>query len=448
MIMEIAPAPRASIYSIKNAFVRHKKQKRHETHPNKIARLRISCVNNLLAVARGGGRMLGGLRFDAARLAAVVVTALILSGCVRIPAPDDLATGPKIDELVQRVKCDLYEAVKDRLNQPYGYEWLHSWTAQANLNYIVNDQSGIAPGALFTEPHNIVSIAGRVANFAQSWSLGLGAQENNTATRNETMAFTVSLEELKEEFGSPAHHNCEFPEYIDLQSELGLRDWISASLSPVDNHSLNVGYHKTPKTGAGASTVKAAISNALAESHLIEGAQGFECTDSKQPAVNKTPPKHLAKPPALARALCDLFDVLAYDFAQLDGGQVREIAKTVSDIQEAIRDRLSSGPADKVTKALENTAIELTAFLDPPIDMITHQVQFIIVWNASATPSWTLVKFKGPGPASGSLLSVTSTKTHTLNVVLGPPSSIDAQGAINALQVGTAVTNALNSGAH
>ena len=43
----------------------------------------------------------------------------------------------------------------------------------------------------------------------------------------------------------------------------------------------------------------------------------------------------------------------------------------------------------------------------------------MLTLTASATPTWTLARFKGPGPASGGLLSGTQTNTHTLTIVLG-----------------------------
>jgi hypothetical protein len=95
-----------------------------------------------------------------------------------------------------------------------------------------------------------------------------------------------------------------------------------------------------------------------------------------------------------------------------------------------------------ITGTLEDAAVEMAMLVDPPIDTVSHQVQFIIVWNASATPSWTLLHFKGPGPATGTLASLTKTKTHTLNLVMGPPSSVDSQGALAALQISTALFNA------
>jgi hypothetical protein len=379
----------------------------------------------------------------------IFAAGLVLTSCVRVPDADELASGPRVDELVQRIKCDVHNAVTDRLSKPYGYEWLHLWTAQANLNLIVNDQSQISPGAVFTQPLTTASLPLRVTNMARSWNLGLGAQASNTATRNETITFTVSMSELMHEFGT-GYHKCEFPNSVDLRSELGLVEWISASLSPADQGHLSLGYHKTPKTGTGSTTAKATSQGALKSiGELNLTPEGFECVDSKPNSTEKSKRPDRAWP-SLAIVICDLFTVLDYDFGALDGGQVKFIAKTVADIQRAIQDLMpvKTRAARMTRMALEKTAIELTIFLDPPIDTITHQIQFIIVWNASATPSWTLLHFKGPSPASGALLSATITKTHTLNIAFGPPSSPDTQGALNALQVGTAVSNALGAMTH
>jgi hypothetical protein len=435
------------------------------------------------------GALLGGL-------------GLCLANCVRVPTPDNLAKGPQVDEIVRRVKCDLYEAVQNRLNAPYGYEWLHSWTAQANLNLIVNDQTQIAPGATFTQPLFAKTIPTKVTNFSQSANLGLGAQANNTATRNETIAFTVSMDELKAQFGND-QRNCDFPNYTDLRSELGLKDWVSASLSPVANGDLRVGYHKTPKSGssAAAATANQAMSTGLSAAISTQGSSVVKGS----PTISVAPPNcnwPSGKPSAtadraeigqdLAVLICDLFTfksratpapkkvtasptntpsaasnksktaapgkvpggatppppAAVHDLTVLTGPTVQFVAKTIADIQFTVRDLQTMGDASSTaaTKSLEKTAEALAVFVDPPIDTISHQVQFIIVWNASASPSWTLLHFKGPSPSSGSLFSATKTLTHTLNIVMGPPSSEDSKGALAALQIGTAVGNALTTG--
>jgi hypothetical protein len=396
----------------------------------------------------------------------VLFGGITLANCVRIPAADELAQGPQVDEIVRRVKCDLYEAVADRLNAPYGFEWLTTWTAQASLNLIVNDQSQLAPGAVFTQPLLAVTIPQKVTNFSQSANLGLGAQANNTATRNETVTFTVSLQELKDQFGSN-NGNCQYPDYIDLRSELGLKEWISASTSPVKSGELAVGYHKTPKTGtAGATTAKqtaATAQDSVAKLKLPLPDRGRQKTpgpihcDKPDTIPTRTP-----GPPSLAAlandlpiAYCEIAKFIkgpsegGIDLSKpLDGDLIKFTAQTIRDIDRAIADLMfmQNETGELVRTDLKNFATDLAVFVDPPIDTISHQVQFIIVWNASATPSWTLVNFKGPSPSSGALFSATKTKTHTLNVVIGPPSSLDSQSALAALQIGTAVGNALTSG--
>ena len=364
----------------------------------------------------------------------VAICAFVLANCVRVPDADDFAKGPQVDEIVRRVKCDLYDAVADRLNRSYGYEWLHSWTVQANLNLIVNDLSQLSPGVTITQPLKAATIPLVVTNFGQSFNFGLGASWNNTATRNETVTFTVSLDELTTQFGKHPQ-NCDFPIGVDLQSELGLKEWISASLAPVEAGDLKVGYHKSPKAGAGATTAKDSATTAqkaLGALNLRPPANtgGIHCDiPSTIPPRSSGPPSLASSWSDLAIVQCDIMLIYSptagFDFSKLEGGQVKFIAQTVMDIQRAIADLtyMHTSEAAKARAALEKTAIDLTVFVDPPIDTISHQVQFIIVWNASATPSWTLVNFKGPSPSSGALFSATKTKTHVLNVVIGPPSS-------------------------
>jgi hypothetical protein len=96
----------------------------------------------------------------------------------------------------------------------------------------------------------------------------------------------------------------------------------------------------------------------------------------------------------------------------------------------------------QATKALQDTLRSLA--LDPPIDAVGHQIQFIIAYNANVSPSWTLVSFKGPSPSSGSGFSATKTRTHTLNIAMGPPGSADAANTLGALQLGTAIGNSIS----
>jgi hypothetical protein len=270
---------------------------------------------------------------------------------------------------------------------------------------------------------------------------------SDTATRNETITFTVSLEDLVNEMGR-GPHSCIFPQYADLRSELGLTQWVQASLSPVDQYYLTVGYHKPPKTTGGPTSGQSVVGGA-GGSPVGQGTQkpvpGAGCTGTRTP---------MGEPPQLDRASvkadinlvwCDFIIIFGYnDMTKLTADQARQVATTITDAQRAIRDLVLLNEKPDVRRLFEEKAIALATFVDPPIDTLAHQVQFLIVEGASASPSWTLVNFKGPGPATGSLFSVTKTKTHTLNIVMGIPGSSDTQGALAALQTGTAVGNALS----
>jgi hypothetical protein len=446
------------------------------------------------AASRGASRS-----FKAAAKLIGVAAGVFLAGCARIPLPDAVATGPQISEVVTRVKCDLYDALVDRLNAPYGYEWLRTWTSQVSLNLIVQDQGQLNPGVMLTQPLGVVTIPNKVANFAQSFNMGLGAQLSETATRTENITFTVSMNELAEDF-KHGRYNCNLPQYTELRSELGLKGWIAQSLHPADSGLLQIGYHKAPKATGGLGAAGAA--KAISDANKVVGS----ATASLGPIKLKpVPSPECSRPPGyetgraaiamdLAVVTCDLFTFISgptppkttpaepgstvpkatppqsgssgggssggaqpdkptppppyHDLTNPTVQTVQFVAKTIGDIQRTIRDAAILGETGReMREALERTATNLSVFVDPPIDVLSHQAQFIIITSASASPSWTLVNFKGPGAGSQSLASFQKTRTHGLNIVIGPPGSADVQGALLAFQTGTALTSALNSGA-
>jgi hypothetical protein len=106
--------------------------------------------------------------------------------------------------------------------------------------------------------------------------------------------------------------------------------------------------------------------------------------------------------------------------------------------------KFNLGYIDSAVKALQTARDKFKQAVldfDPPIDTLSHQVQFVLTLTGSATPTWTLARFKGPGPASGGLLSGTQTNTHTLTIVLG-----SNQTAINTKVNAFAIGNAINGG--
>lgn len=58
--------------------------------------------------------------------------------------------------------------------------------------------------------------------------------------------------------------------------------------------------------------------------------------------------------------------------------------------------------------------------IDPPVDSILHSVNFVITYGANISPNWTLLQWRGPSPANGSLAGTTGIKTNTMVLSLGP----------------------------
>jgi hypothetical protein len=87
--------------------------------------------------------------------------------------------------------------------------------------------------------------------------------------------------------------------------------------------------------------------------------------------------------------------------------------KSIQDVKNAEQNIKSLksyvDPVDKYASSLKP--------LDPPISSIGQSVQFILNYQGNITPTWTFVRFKGP---NNPLFSAGGTRTHMLNVTLGP----------------------------
>jgi hypothetical protein len=451
----------------------------------------------------------------------------VTSSCVVAPSLDELPRGPTIKEIIARVKCDLVDAVKERLTGGQ-YPWFQTWTAQVSLNFIVNDQTSLTPGVTFIQPLTQASIPLRVVNGARSWNLGAGAGITTTATRNETITFSVSLKEISDdlEFHRGVYSRCPQGSSIGLNSALGLTDWISDAFSAVDAGDLTSGHHKSPKTAGGvpgggkpggannmavaliketpletrsglSTPIKDALTRVYADLKKIGRYEIVDpvkapdptldltskdrvpgCSDQMYPPTAKpgskttpTPGSETTPKPGSETILNpDLkmsgphsdteksgvqqppSTIIAYVdktfLAPLIECTLKDTRTLIEQIRYEVkaagrRMNISENQALQWAHAVEDYLLPLE--LDAPLDVISNQIQFIIVYNASVSPSWTLLHFKGPTTGS-SFLSGTKTLTHTLNISIGPPTSPDQVNSLNALQIGTAVGNALKLG--
>lgn len=350
--------------------------------------------------------------------AAILFSSFVV-GCVQVPSMDTPTASVPMSAVVARVKCEIADAFKDRLDE---YKWIQKWTVQADLNLIVNDQSAINPGAVLTQPLTSETLPLR-GTFPRNFNLGVGAGVSTTAMRSEIVSFSMSLHEVQEEmskFRQSRYHNCEPQDVTDLGSGLGLHEWIDSVFGPIHGQLLTEGYHTTPK-GPGSPGGGKQLAEIL-----------FKSLQTTAAKTAKQKNHHLA----------DLLASYNTHVLLLKKNPTQDDLKTIRDdidgILLCLRDTkpqedgklcsdLTPDEARALITTFENSRSDVLALinkpLDPPIDALSHQVQFLVAWSGSVNPSWTLVHFKGPSPSSGSFLSASQNNTHTLTIVVGPPNS-------------------------
>jgi len=359
---------------------------------------------------------------------------ICLVGCTTAPSLQE--DGIAISDIVQRVKCEIALAVPEpRPPFPTGpYQWMKAWTAKVDLTLNVNEQATINPTFSFIRPMTPDTLPG-IGTFQRMFNLGAGAGVSGTATRTEIVSFTVSMQELRDR---KYRGDCEAPTGADLYGNLGLKEWMTSALAPVDNKQLRIGHHpppgsKQPKAepappkGAGAQAwvvVQAAEAERLANElkGLVADAK------SKADAVEKKAQASAITPEAIQGAA---------NAVQLALDKFAEVRQKIDYVKKLLDDRtLLDRPNDEERKYVQNTIQAVEAILnqaqtdiaavwekipsDPPLDSISHKVEFIVARSANVTPSWTLVHFKGPG-ITGNFAAIQRTDTHTLTIAFGAP---------------------------
>jgi hypothetical protein len=193
-----------------------------EATASEIPFLRNRRVLSIVLLRTVAGTVFSGGHMRKMLVALSVSLPLVATGaCTQVPALDVEAESVRIIDVVKRVKCDIYDAFTEEtagrrrlLSEKDGYQWLEGWTAQVDLNLLVNNQAGLTPGATIIDPLHQVSIP-RVGTFSQSFTMGLGGGVNTTAARTETITFSLSVKEIEAELRNPSHkswayQNCQF----------------------------------------------------------------------------------------------------------------------------------------------------------------------------------------------------------------------------------------------
>jgi hypothetical protein len=432
--------------------------------------------------------------------------AAMTGACTQVPGLDVETESVRIIDIVKRVKCDIYDAFTEDtadgrrklISDREGYKWLDSWTAQVDLNLLVNNQSGLTPGVTIVDPLHQVAIP-RVGTFSQSFTMGLGGGLNTTAARTETITFSLSVREIEAELRNPSHkswayQNCQFENGPGLRSDLKLKEWIASALAPADTRRpyLTVGHHKSPRSSSSSGTRKAGSKVQGGAGALSVRMLSMSAQEDRKPVSDAL------------KAVSDVMNKIRALKGGLPGDQLnREINQTIEMARAALRlikddpsqkgvrehlrvaeitltwivrfstlSRRQDLPQSQIARLIDQLATDIDeistfattreieealktlqegkselelviANLDPPIDSISHQVQFVLALNGNASPGWSLVRFKGPSPNNG-LVGGSHSNTHTLTIVMGA-SPNEVSNKLNSLQIGTNIGNALNT---
>lgn len=399
--------------------------------------------------------------------------ACLISGCATTP-PLALATlDVPPGAIVERVKCELADAF-DRQTDDQRYKWLADWTVKTDLTLIANENAGVTPGGSLIEPlrnayPNVVGPltmppGNTLGPVKQQFSLGVGANLGGQGVRTEYETFSLSLKELKAwRNSSDGVQACTSPDGYLLSGNLDLKGWVDPVLAQVGRE-LWAGDHPTQTIQKAAAAPAAPPPGAAPHYFLVfpkeraaraadaadkaaKRADGFaqQADDTIQEALRslkalKTSPYYNILDENFEHVSRDIVTIAvsqankAKIFANKADAAANEAQALASSIQsdtsegaEATAkrvDQLAKDAADAATHAkaeadaaTANAKAEINRKPNPPIDALTHSVQFIITYGASITPTWTLVRWQGP---TGPLAFATGVTTHTLNIAIAP----------------------------
>jgi hypothetical protein len=172
--------------------------------------------------------------------------------------------------------------------------------------------------------------------------------------------------------------------------------------------------------------IKRKISKYLADLQLLHRYAATDLNninDSTEDADKKI--KEIVK---LYGSFIDQFNTETYD----DHGLQQSHENYQADHDTILRDKpqvdMDQGNVKRAAdhlQEMQSLAVQISVRPDPPEDSLLHSVQFVVAYGANISPSWTLIAFKGPG-LSGSLVGAQGTRTHILNIALGPRATPDA----------------------
>jgi len=399
-----------------------------------------------------------------------VIVTLQFAGCSTVPPLSDVTnnapfgTRISVDDVVKRVKCELADALRHRMEEP-SFRWIESWTAKADLTLQVNESGSITPSVTFIEPlHNAYPLgsgpssvsfpAGNPGNSvgaaSQNFNFGVGAVYSGQVFRTETVSFALSLRELKQwrENGSGKGFPCTPAGATDLQGNLDLEPWISEALMPIALGDLSLGIHpdpgSKPAAASAAGGTKAFAQPAPAIQYYRDAAKNAAGDATKSAQAAWATLRQAERSKVLdSRTKLQIADLANKAAQAAIWAQDAHQKADAADNEEDARKSAVSADRNAEAAALDAAAAKTAANPDPPIDSISHSLNFVVTIGGNVSPNWALLHWKGPATL-GNLASSSGIRTHTLSIALGAPAA-PASSEVNRVLDNNAFRQSLQS---
>jgi hypothetical protein len=347
-----------------------------------------------------------------------------LTACVGPPRVD--FDGVAASEVVQRIKCELAVALPDvrgEYNPTKPFHWMKYWTAKVDLELQTTDTGVVTPTTTVLQP---------TLNLA----VGIGGMLKTEAYRSDKISFTLSVDEL---MSITYLGSCDFARGRGLLGNLGLAEWVSSALGPVDSRALRVGYHQTPGKTAqifgplGRISTKGAPS---AEDIVIDARLNDALKKIKEAETNAEAARIAAIKAKEAARHGQVGETFTYARVAGDRANASEAAIEQANVMiwqqsvavfptklqnvDKVTDRAKAvGQQTTNAKTAAGAAWDLLPH-DAPLDSITHEIKFTVNVSANVNPNWTLVHFRGPGQ-NPPFANAGTLRVHDLTIVLGEP---------------------------
>jgi hypothetical protein len=434
-----------------------------------------------------------------AAVALLIAYGVVTAGCTQIPALDGAANVP-VSSVVQRIKCDLVQAIRDKVTEPdpnnpkkrtTRFDFLEHWAAKVHLTIVVDDTFALTPGATLNSPlHNAYPNVGpsslggtTIAAVQQSFSLGLGAGFTTEAVRQEDIEFFLSLSELVSGEHAVKLSECDrATNGVLLESDLRLGEVFDAALQPVRNGILvrgpNTGPAATPPPipageidkllNAGGIT-KPTPPNAKDLKDFLENPRGpnplapyksaaVQLEVKAQALINNVvkplvdtataftclkQPINAPRYAAIANSAQVTIQKIAVDNAvdnAKDPMEAQRVLDEETKYEKAVEEQTKNF-VDALSDCLANFKPEKKAPVEyDPIDVISQQVNFYITVTGNVTPSWKLVRTSGP---TTPMFTATRKDTNTLIIALGRPTTTPDGSVVASTPMNNAILAAI-----